>query len=133
MPRSRGTTRLPSKRWPDNNEWVDYSCQDRSRFSQVSDRVAQGRRAYRIEVHDGDDSYGERCELDNGNTSASRLALPDAVPRRSGGMARRSRPYLPLDFSFATDGAPVSFPNDGGLIMQLKQLGSCGTPALGIV
>ena len=41
--------------------------------------------------------------------------------------------YLPLNFSFAVDGAPVSFKNDGGLITQIKQLGSCGTPALGIV
>jgi polysaccharide lyase-like protein len=123
---------LANKRWPDNNEWVDYSCQDRSRFSQVSDRVAQGRRAYRIEVHDGDDSYGERCELDNGNTSASRLHYQMLFhDGQEAWLAFQT--YLPLDFSFAAAGAPVSFPNDGGLIMQIKQLGSCGTPALGIV
>jgi len=98
----------------------------------VSDRVAQGDRAYRIEVHDGDDSYGERCELDNGNTSAKRLHYQMLFhDGQEAWIAFQT--YLPLDFSFADAGAPVSFPNDGGLIMQIKQLGSCGTPALGIV
>jgi hypothetical protein len=123
---------LESRRWPDNNEWVSYSCEDRSRFSQVTSPVAQGDRAYRIEVRDGDDSYGERCELDNGNTSSSRLH-EDILFHRGQEVWIASQTYLPPDFSFAEDGAPVSFPGDGGLLMQLKQLGSCGTPALGIV
>jgi Polysaccharide lyase/Ca-dependent carbohydrate-binding module xylan-binding len=123
---------LDGNRWPNNNEWVSYSCQDRSRFSQVTSPVAQGQRAYRIEVRDGDDSYGERCELDNGNTSQSRLHS-DILFHRGQEVWIAFQTYLPTDFSFATDGAPVSFPNDGGLLMQLKQLGSCGTPALGIV
>ncbi len=123
---------LAQNRWPNNNEWVDYSCEDRSRFTQVTDRVAQGTRAYRIEVRDGDDSYGERCELDNGNTDSKRLA--HQMLFHDGQEAWIAfQTYLPLDFSFATDGAPVSMKNDGGLITQLKQLGSCGTPALGIV
>jgi polysaccharide lyase-like protein len=124
---------VSNKRWPDNNEWVSYSCQERSRFSQVETAAAaQGKRAYRIEVHDGDDSYGERCELDNGNTSASRLH--HRLLFHEGQEAWIAfQTYLPLDFSFAVDGAPVSFPNDGGLITQIKQLGSCGTPALGVV
>jgi Polysaccharide lyase/Ca-dependent carbohydrate-binding module xylan-binding len=123
---------VSGKRWPDNNEWVDYSCADRSRFSQVTDRVAQGRRAYRIEVRDGDDSYGERCELANGNTDQSRLDYGVLFHRGQEAWIA-FQIYLPLDYSFAPDDAPVSFPNDGGLITQLKQLGSCGTPALGIV
>ena len=118
---------LESRRWPDNNEWVSYSCQDRSRFSQVTSPVAQGERAYRIEVRDGDDSYGERCELDNGNTSSSRLH-EDILFHRGQEVWIAFQTYLPPDFSFAEDGAPVSFPGDGGLLMQLKQLGSCGTP-----
>ena len=119
-------------RWPDNNEWVGYSCADRSRFSQVTSPVAQGERAYRIEVRDGDDSYGERCELENGNTSERRLHERLLFHRgQTAWIAFQT--YLPADFSFAADGAPVSFPGDGGLLMQLKQLGSCGTPALGIV
>jgi hypothetical protein len=123
---------VSDKRWPDNNEWVSYSCQDRSRFSQVTAGAAQGKRAYRIEVHDGDDSYGERCELDNGNTSASRLHYRMLFHEgQEAWIAFQT--YLPLDFSFAADGAPVSFKNDGGLITQIKQLGSCGTPALGVV
>lgn len=123
---------VSERRWPDNNEWVSFSCEDRSRFTQVTDRVAQGNRAYRIEVRDGDDSYGERCELDNGNTDAKRLH--HRVLFHEGQEAWIAfQTYLPLDFSFAPDGAPVSMKNDGGLITQLKQLGSCGTPALGIV
>ncbi len=123
---------LSGKRWPDNNEWVSFSCEDRSRFDQVTAGAVQGRRAYRIEVHDGDDSYGERCELDNGNTEAKRLH--HQLLFHDGQEAWVAfQTFLPLNFSFASDGAPVSFKNDGGLIMQIKQLGSCGTPALGIV
>jgi Polysaccharide lyase/Ca-dependent carbohydrate-binding module xylan-binding len=123
---------VSDRRWPDNNEWVSYSCQSRDRFDQVTDRVAQGQRAYRIEVRDGDDSYGERCELDNGNTEARRLHH-QMLFHRGQEVWIAFQTYLPLDYSFAVDGAPVSFKNDGGLITQLKQLGSCGTPALGIV
>ncbi len=123
---------LESRRWPDNNEWVGYSCADRSRFSQVTSPVAQGQRAYRIEVRDGDDSYGERCELENGNTSSSRLH-ERILFHRGQEVWIAFQTYLPPDFSFAGNGVPVGFPNDGGLLMQLKQLGSCGTPALGIV
>jgi hypothetical protein len=36
-------------------------------------------------------------------------------------------------FAFAPDGAPVPVRNEGGLIQQIKQMGSCGTPALGIL
>ena len=129
--RRPGTTLSTGSRWPDNNEWVGYSCQDRSRFSQVTSPVAQGQRAYRIEV-DGDDSYGERCELENGNTSSNRLH-EDLLFHRGQEVWIAFQTLLPPDFSFAEDGAPVSFPGDGGLLMQLKQLGSCGTPALGIV
>ena len=113
---------VSDSRWPDNNEWVSYSCQSRDRFAQVTDRVAQGRRAYRIEVRDGDDSYGERCELENGNTDSSRLHH-QILFHRGQEVWIAFQTYLPLDFSFAVDGAPVSFKNDGGLITQLKQLG----------
>ncbi|MGH2979836.1 MAG: heparin lyase I family protein, partial [Solirubrobacterales bacterium] len=123
---------LEDRRWPDNNEWVSYSCADRSRFRQVTSPVAQGERAYRIEVRDGDDSYGERCELENGNTSSRRLH-ERILFHRGQEVWIAFQTYMPPDFSFAGPGDPVSFPGDGGLLMQLKQLGSCGTPALGIV
>jgi hypothetical protein len=123
---------VSNNRWPDNNEWVSYSCQSRDRFAQVTDRVAQSQRAYRIEVRDGDDSYGERCELENGNTESKRLHH-QVLFHRGQEVWIAFQTFLPLDFAFAPDGAPVSFKNDGGLITQLKQLGSCGTPALGIV
>jgi len=56
---------------PWNDEWANYSCQSSSRFSRVSTPSPQRERAYRIEVRDGDDSYGERCELAQGNPGKS--------------------------------------------------------------
>src|SRR4051794_10037387 len=52
---------------PWNQEWANYSCQNGNRIDEVASPAAQGQRAYRIEVRDGDDSYGERCELGQGN------------------------------------------------------------------
>ena len=52
---------------PWNQEWANYSCQDSSRVKETGSVVAQGGQAYEIEVRDGDDAYGERCELGHGN------------------------------------------------------------------
>jgi polysaccharide lyase-like protein len=43
-------------------EWANYSCQRGRRISRVSPG-AHGRYAYRVRLFDGDDSYGERCEM----------------------------------------------------------------------
>jgi hypothetical protein len=104
-----------------NREWANYSCEDASRVSQVSSPVAQGSRAYKIDLHDGDDSYGERCELGNGNPSRPGFPLFD-----EGDEAWVSwQTYLP-------DGYPVDT-HDWNVFMQLKQLGSMGTPAISMV
>src|SRR4051794_38620992 len=50
-------------------EWANYSCQNASRVHQVDSPVAQGRRAYQLEVKDGDYVWGERCEIGMGNPS----------------------------------------------------------------
>src|SRR5687768_11705015 len=49
-------------------EWADLSCASHTRVKRVRRPAAQGRRAYRLRVNDGDDSYGERCELGMANT-----------------------------------------------------------------
>ena len=122
---------LERRRWPDNNEWVGYSCEDRSRFSQVTSPVAQGERAYRIEVRDGDDSYGERCELENGNTSSSRLH-EDILFHRGQEVWIAFQVYLPPDFSFAQDG-PRLVPGRWRPADAAEAARFVGTPALGIV
>src|SRR4051812_6436031 len=48
-------------------EWANYSCADRSRVKRVASPSTQGKRAYDIALRDGDDSYGERCEIGMGN------------------------------------------------------------------
>ena len=60
---------------PWNQEWANYSCQDGSRVKETGSVVAQGGQAYEIEVRDGDDAYGERCELGQGNPTRAGFPL----------------------------------------------------------
>ena len=76
-------------------EWADLSCASESRVKRVKRRVAQGRRAYRMRVNEGDDRYGERCELGMANTGvrtstawAARACCSTTAPSR--GSRRRS-------------------------------------------
>src|SRR3954454_22060083 len=48
-------------------EWANYSCADRSRVKRVTSPAAEGHRAWDVSVHDGDYSYGERCEIGMAN------------------------------------------------------------------
>jgi hypothetical protein len=121
---------------PTFDEWAKDSCESSDRHSQVTSPLAVGLRAYRIEVRDGDDSYGERCELAQGNASSSdieRVGGHRVLYHRGDDLWLAFQVLIPEDFAFAPDGAPVGIKNDGGLITQEKQLGSCGVPALGIV
>src|SRR4051794_8018389 len=52
---------------PEIQEWSNHSCQNGNRVNEVGTPAAQGRRSYRIDVRDGDDAYGERCELGQAN------------------------------------------------------------------
>src|SRR3954453_6630948 len=98
-------------------EWANFSCADPGRVSQVSDPVAQGSAAYRVDLHDGDDSFGERCEL---------------------GMSAPTKPGFPV-FSEGEESwigyqayVPAGFPSDGNRyvdITQFKQVNDlCGPP-----
>jgi hypothetical protein len=101
-----------------NQEWANYSCQDATRVKQVTSPVAQGEKAYEIEVRDGDDSFGERCELGQGNPTRNGFPLFHAGEERWISFQVR----LPDDY-------PIDAPR-WNVFFQLKQLGSMGTPAV---
>ena len=103
---------------PWNQEWANYSCQDSSRVKQVTSPVAQGSKAYELELRDGDDSYGERCELGQGNPTKNGFPLFHAGEERWISF----QVYLPDDY-------PIDAPR-WNVFFQLKQLGSMGTPAV---
>jgi hypothetical protein len=119
--------------WP--AEWADISCASPTRVKRVKRPAAQGRRAYRLRLQDGDDSFGERCELGMANT-----ALAD-IDRVGGsrvlfhnGTESWIAQQIMLDPNvYAFCGAECPLDYDGGLVQQLKQTGACGTPANGIV
>jgi hypothetical protein len=103
---------------PWNQEWANYSCQDASRVAQVTSPVAQGNKAYEITLRDGDDSYGERCELGQGNPTRTGFPIFQEGQERWVSF----QVYLPDDYPIDT--------RDWNVIFQEKQLGSMGTPAL---
>jgi Polysaccharide lyase len=104
---------------PLTNEWASTACQDpASETARVTSPLAQGRAAYRLEVRDGDDYFGERCELGQAN------------PRRPGFPLFKEgderwiswQVYLPTNFPVSATRFQV--------VAQWKQMGSLGTPAL---
>jgi hypothetical protein len=119
--------------WP--AEWAGISCASGSRVKSVKRPVAQGRRAYRVRLQEGDNSYGERCELGMANTD------PPNIDRVGGsrvlfqnGTESWIAQQIMLDPNvYAFCGTACSLDYDGGLVQQLKQIGACGTPANGIV
>src|SRR4051812_37056436 len=50
-----------------DQDWASTSCASDNRVKQVSSPSAQGRRAYDVSLKDGDNSFGERCEIGMGN------------------------------------------------------------------
>lgn len=113
-----------------SSEWSAYSCASAARVGTATNPVWRGSRAGRAEVRDGDDSYGERCEWSQGNTSSSNLNSARLYNAGETLWIMHSF-YMPNNFAFC--GTECSLDYDGGLITQEKQLGSCGTPVLGIV
>ena len=103
---------------PWQREWASYLCQTPDRVTRSSTPVAQGSRAYRLEVRDGDDAYGERCELSQGNPTRA------GYPVFQEGQERwiSWKVYLPSDFPLHT--------SRWNVISQWKQLGSMGPPVL---
>jgi polysaccharide lyase-like protein len=103
---------------PWNQEWANYSCENGSRVQQVASPAAQGKHAYKIELRDGDDSWGERCELGNGNPTRNGFPLFHEGDERWISF----QVYLPDDYPIDARSWNVFF--------QQKQLGSMGTPVI---
>jgi hypothetical protein len=116
-------------------EWAGVSCETDSRVTRVRKPVAQGRRAYRVQVREGDDSYGERCELEMANTSSRNIdRVGGSRVLFHNGTESWIAQQIMLDAgTFAFCGTECALDFDGGLVQQLKQTGACGTPANGIV
>jgi hypothetical protein len=105
---------------PLNQEWANYSCQDASRVSEIESPAAQGRRAYELEVRDGDNSFGERCEIGMGNPGRSGFPLFQEGDERWISF----QVYLPDDY-------PIDTP-DWNLFFQIHQAGDGGCPPISL-
>jgi hypothetical protein len=101
-------------------EWANYSCADRSRVKRVANPAAQGSHAYDLAIHDGDDSYGERCEIGMGNPGAPGFPLFHEGDERWISF----QVYLPNDY-------PIDTP-DWQLFFQIHQTGDGGCPPISL-
>jgi hypothetical protein len=104
------------RRW--RREWASSSCASSNRIARVTAPRAQGRWAYRFEVRDGDDSYGERCELGQGNPRRHGFPVFDEGEKHWISW----QVYLPDNYPIHT--------HSWNVFTQLKQLGSLGTPVV---
>jgi hypothetical protein len=101
-------------------EWANYSCQDSTRITRVTFPSAQGHYAYRVNLNDGDNSFGERCEMAMG--SPTRAGFPVFSPGDDTWIGYQV--YI-----------PASFPEDGDKyneITQFKQVNDLCAPALSL-
>jgi hypothetical protein len=101
-------------------EWANSSCADASRIKQVASPSTQGSAAYRVDLHDGDRSFGERCELGMG--SPTRAGFP--VFKQGDESWIGYQVYL-----------PAGFPSDGwkyNVITQFKNVDDLCAPALSV-
>jgi polysaccharide lyase-like protein len=101
-------------------DWASYSCQDASRVQQVESPAAQGKHAYQLEVKDGDNSWGERCEIGMGNPSKTGFPLFHEGDERWISF----QVYLPDDYPIDTHMWNVFF--------QIHQTGDGGCPPIAL-
>src|SRR4051795_98245 len=105
---------------PVGQDWASYSCADASRVQQVDSPVAQGKHAWQLEVRDGDNSYGERCEVGMGNPSKTGFPLFNEGDERWISF----QVYLPDDYPIDT--------KDWNVMFQIHQEGDGGCPPLAL-
>jgi hypothetical protein len=101
-------------------EWANSSCADASRIKQVGSPSSQGSSAYRVDLHDGDRSFGERCELGMG--SPTRAGFPVFKEGEESWIGYQV--YL-----------PSGFPSEGwkyNVITQFKNVDDLCAPALSL-
>ena len=117
---SAGVLSFSGAERPLAQDWANYSCQSASRVQQVDSPVAQGRRSYQLEVKDGDNSWGERCEIGMGNPSRSGFPLFHTGDERWISF----QVYLPDDYPIDT--------NMWNVFFQIHQEGDGGCPPLAL-
>src|SRR3954454_3595207 len=105
---------------PLGQDWASYSCADASRVQQVDSPVAQGKHAWQLEVQDGDNSWGERCEIGMGNPWRSGFPLFNEGDERWISF----QVYLPDDYPIDTHLWNVFF--------QIHQRGDGGGPPIAL-
>jgi hypothetical protein len=117
---SAGIIQTSDAEHPWNQEWASWSCADASHVQEVSSPAIQGRKAYELTVHDGDNAYGERCELGNGN------------PGRSGFPLFQNGDERWISFSvYLPDNYPINTPN-WNVMFQIHQEGDGGCPPVAL-
>src|SRR4051812_1073066 len=117
---SAGVLQASGAERPWNQEWASWSCADASRVQEVTSPAVQGRKAYQLTVHDGDNSWGERCELGHGNPSRS------SFPLFKNGDDRW------ISFSvYLPDNYPTN-PRNGNVISQTHRGGGGGCPPMAL-
>src|SRR3954470_85640 len=101
-------------------EWANSSCAARSRVKRVSSPAAEGSHAYELAIHDGDNSYGERCEIGMGNPGKPGFPLFQSGDERWISF----QVYLPDDYPIDT--------RDWNVFFQIHQQGDGGCPPLAL-
>jgi hypothetical protein len=115
---SAGVLQSAGAEHPWNQEWASWSCADSSRFQEVSSPSNQGQKAYKLTVQDGDNAWGERCELGDGNPSRNGFPLFNNGDERW------------ISFSvYLPDGYPINT-NDWNVIFQIHQKDDGGCPPI---
>jgi Polysaccharide lyase len=101
---------------------IAYPGMTDSRISRVSSPVAQGNYAYEMSLQDGDECYSERAELGQGNPTRS-----DMLDRL---FYEGDERWISFQVQLG-DLFPLN-PGTWQLVMQLKQLGSRGSPIMAL-
>jgi hypothetical protein len=117
---SAGVLQTSGAERPWNQEWASWSCADQSRFQEVGAPAAEGQKAYKLTVQDGDNAWGERCELGDGNPGRSGYPLFHEGDERWISF----QVYLP-------DNYPIDTP-DWNVMFQIHQEGDGGCPPLAL-
>ncbi|MBA3474669.1 MAG: heparin lyase I family protein [Rubrobacter sp.] len=115
------------------NEWAELSTHTNcavttkpgitdSRINRVLSPAYKGAYAYKASVQDGDNCYGERAELGQGNPTRSDML--DRLFREG------EERWISFDMRLGSD--YKTYPGTWQSVMQLKQMGALGSPVMGM-
>ena len=108
---------------PMEEEWAAWSAESLDRLERVEEPRAQGAAAYRFELEDDDDAFGERAELGTGNGEVFAGQIRDKLFLEGQERWIAWQTYLPEDFPIDT--------SDWHILHQLKCTGG-GGPSVAI-